>query len=131
MVTAWKVACPTQPVRQVPVQSGKQAASVQLRNSDLMSTIRAVASPLVAGRGPTFDRWKLSSVSDWRLAEPHANPLCCPLTGVRTREMSIQEASPLGQYPTLPACGEGLATSPIDRYPYGQSPPATSAAARR
>ncbi len=40
-----------------------------------------MASPLVAGCGPTFDRWKLSGVSDWRLAEPRADPLCCPLTG--------------------------------------------------
>ena len=50
---------------------------------------RWVASPLVAGCGPTFDRWKPSGVSDWRLAEPRADPLCCPLTEARTREMSI------------------------------------------
>ena len=63
-----------------------QVTRLPLRNSDLMSTIRAAGlpAPLVAGRGPAFDRWKPSGVSDWRLAEPHADPLSCPLTGARS-----------------------------------------------
>ena len=32
-----------------------------------------------ANRAPTFDCWKPSGVSDWRFAEPRADPLCCPL----------------------------------------------------
>jgi len=71
---------------------------------------------------PAFDRCKPSGVSDWRLAEPRAAPLCCPLTGARTREMSIREASPLGQYPTLPAGGEGLATSSIQGHGLPEPP---------
>src|SRR5262245_27116218 len=41
-------------------------------------------------------------VSDWRLADRCAEPLCC---SARTWDMAIRKASPLGHYATLPAGG--------------------------
>ena len=63
--------------------AGKQAARVPLRNSDLMSAMAAGGVPVLwsAARGATFDRWKPSGVSIGRLAEPRADPLCCPRIG--------------------------------------------------
>src|SRR5258705_5866243 len=104
--------------------AGKQAARVQLRNSDLASTIRVggLASPLGSQLRSAFDRWKSSGVSDWQLAEPRAAPLCCPLTGAKTRDMSIREASPLGQYPTPPAGSDVLTTSSIPAHDLPEPP---------
>lgn len=55
-------------------QTGRSSSTSKSR-PDVRDRGRRVASPLVAG--PTFDRCKPSGVSDWRLAEPHADPLSC------------------------------------------------------
>jgi hypothetical protein len=65
---------------------------------------------LVSRPRPTLDRWKLSGVSDWRLAEPRADLLCCPLELLGRREVTTTMI-----YTRVLNRGPAAVRSPADR----------------
>jgi hypothetical protein len=104
--------------------AGKRVTRLPLRNSNLMSAIGAggLPDPFVAARGPTSDRRRPSGIFDWRLAESRASPPMLPSHRDQNPGNVRPRSTPSGQYPTLPAGGEGLATSSIQEHDLPEPP---------
>jgi len=116
-------------------RKSRQATRVPLRNSDLMSAMAAGGVPVLwsPARDAKFDRWKPSgSVSDWATCRASRRSPMLPTHRARTRDMSIQEASPPGQYSTPPPAVIAEFRGPAERaaHPNPRSFASSTASAR-